>query len=89
MFASKVDTIPQMFRRRVQASGDHECYRTKNDGVWHSTSWREFADSSEAVAASLLDSGINRGDRVAILGSTQPPWCIAELQLQLQQVAIT
>jgi long-chain acyl-CoA synthetase len=68
-----------MFRRRVTASGEAECYRTKRDGVWISVSWRAFQDEVEAVAAALDEMGIVRGDRVAILGGTQPPWCIADL----------
>ena len=79
MFASRSTTLPEMFRRRVAESGESECYRTKRDGVWSSVSWRAFHDEVEALAAALDELGIARGDRIAILGGTQPPWCIADL----------
>lgn len=79
MFASQSDTLVQMFRERITASGNSECYRTKSDGAWVSTTWRGFADSVQHVGAGLLELGNQRGDSIAILGATQPPWCIADM----------
>ena len=79
MFASRSNTLSEMFRLRVQANQEAECYRTKRDGSWHSVSWRGFSDEIQALAAALDDSGITRGDRIAILGGTQPTWCVADL----------
>ena len=79
MFASQSQTISQMFRQRVAHSAALECYRTKSDGAWTSTSWSQFADQVDAVAAALLELGVGKGDAVAILGGTQPQWCIADL----------
>jgi long-chain acyl-CoA synthetase len=79
VFASQSATIPDMFRRRVAASGDLECYRHKVAGEWYSTTWSGFASAAEHLSAALIDAGLSRGDSVAILGSTQPPWCIADM----------
>jgi len=79
VFASCSKTLPEMFRQRVAHSEDGESYRTKRDDRWHATSWRAFSDMVDSMAAALLDLGIEKGDAVAILGGTQPPWCIADL----------
>ncbi len=79
MFASQSSTLTEMFRRRVDASADAESYRAKVGGEWVSTTWQAFATASEHVSAALLDVGLSRGDSVAILGATQPPWCIADM----------
>jgi long-chain acyl-CoA synthetase len=79
MYASTSQTISEMFRHRVAESQSSECYRTKSDEGWVSTNWTAFSEQVDEVAAALLQLGISKGEAVAILGGTQPPWCIADL----------
>ncbi len=60
MFASRTNTLPEMFRARVVQSDTSECYRTKSEDGWSSTSWREFSDTVDSMAAALIALGINK-----------------------------
>jgi long-chain acyl-CoA synthetase len=40
-------------------------------------SFAEFVDGADSVSASLLDLGVGRGDRVAVLSANNPEWCLA------------
>jgi long-chain acyl-CoA synthetase len=40
-------------------------------------SFADFVDGADSVSASLLDLGVARGDRVAVLSANNPEWCLA------------
>ena len=40
-------------------------------------SFGDFIDSADSVSATLLDHGVGRGDRVAVLSANNPEWCMA------------
>src|SRR3954451_6602623 len=53
--------------------------RHKVDGEWTDVEYGELGASVSEVARGLIDLGIGRGDRVAILGNTRPEWTYANL----------
>jgi long-chain acyl-CoA synthetase len=53
--------------------------RHKVDGEWVDTEYGELGTVVSEVARGLIDLGIGRGDRVAILGNTRPEWTYANL----------
>lgn len=79
MLATGVQTVCGLFEARVAASGDRESYRTKSDGVWTSVTWRALQERVHQVCAALVDLGLERADRVAILGPCCPTWTEADL----------
>ena len=48
------------------------------DGEWRPVTWSEFLAESEQVAAGLIASGIEPGDRVALMSSTRYEWAVLE-----------
>src|SRR5687768_72571 len=40
-------------------------------------SFGEFIDAADSVSATLLEHGIARGDRVAVLSANNPEWCMS------------
>ncbi|HKO27379.1 MAG TPA: AMP-binding protein, partial [Solirubrobacteraceae bacterium] len=46
---------------------------------WVDTSYSELGETVSEVARGLIDLGIGRGDRVAILAHTRPEWTYANL----------
>ena len=40
-------------------------------------SFGDFIDSADSVSATLLEHGIGRGDRVAVLSANNPEWCMS------------
>lgn len=47
------------------------------DSTWHSVTYNDFITSSRSIAAHLLNSGLKKGDRIAIISENRPEWCIA------------
>jgi len=52
--------------------------RAKRNGQWSELSYRDLADRVEDLSLGLLELGIRRGDRVAILSENRPEWAIAD-----------
>ena len=50
---------------------------TKYNGVWESTSSEEFLEKSNQISRGLLQLGVKKGDKVAIISSNnRTEWCI-------------
>ena len=52
-----------------------KCYNFKQNGTWHSISTKEFIDSANTVSRALLQLGIKKGDKIAVITSNnRPEW---------------
>ena len=56
--------------------------RWNEDGLWRTASRRQVAARCGQVAASLAAAGLEKGDRVGIVGPSNPQWLIAALGAQ-------
>lgn len=72
-------TVPELFTERVTRSAHRIAYREKAMGRWKGTSWRTFGGRARAFATWLIEAGVARGDKVAIVGSTRSEWCVADI----------
>ncbi|HRE88476.1 MAG TPA: long-chain fatty acid--CoA ligase [Myxococcota bacterium] len=81
--AAECSSIGDMFRRRAQRSADLPALWSKQSGRWVKTTWRQFYDESRQALAGLLNLGLTRDDKVAILGETQKPWTVLDMGAQL------
>ena len=52
-------------------------------GRWQSLSWNDFYTGARRVAGGLVRLGLERGERVAILGPTHSPWGRYDMGAQL------
>ena len=53
---------------------------TKYNGVWESTSSKEFLEKSNHISRGLLQLGVKKGDKVAIISSNnRTEWCIVDI----------
>ncbi len=53
---------------------------TKYNGVWESTSSKEFFEKSNQISRGLLQLGVKKGDKVAIISSNnRTEWCIVDI----------
>jgi long-chain acyl-CoA synthetase len=80
---SGATSIGDMFRRRVQATPGAPAMYEKRGARWEETTWRAFYDGARRAAQGLVALGVERGDRVAILGPTRAPWGVADMAAQL------
>jgi long-chain acyl-CoA synthetase len=67
-----LSSVPALLARNVKEFGGRPAYREKEFGIWQSWTWAETAEEIDALAMGLLALGIERGDRVAIIGRNRP-----------------
>ena len=75
-------THPAAIAAWARRDPDGTSLRWNEDGTWRSQSRREFAVQCGRVAAALAAIGIERGDRVGIVGPSSPWWLTAALGAQ-------
>jgi len=67
-------TIYELLRQITTTRPGETAYRVRRDDVWDDISWSENWTTVERIARSLVALGIERGDRVALLGGTRLEW---------------
>ena len=72
------DTIPKIFLRAVDRFNRPDALRHKAGGEWKRISHKEVEEKVTRLAAALAASGVEPGDRVAILSENRPEWAIAD-----------
>lgn len=72
------DTIPKIFLKAVERFDRPAALRAKVGGEWISLSHRVVEERVTRLAAALAASGIEAGDRVAILSENRPEWAISD-----------
>jgi long-chain acyl-CoA synthetase len=66
------DTFPKLLMENARRYGDKHAMREKEFGIWQSWTWNELADSVRALACGLAAMGLEREDKVAIIGDNRP-----------------
>ena len=82
-------TIPQVFKQMVQKHGDRVAMRKKEYGLWHDISWNEYYRLAQYVGSALISMGLEKGDRVSIIGDNCPEWIFASMGIQCSGGAAT
>ncbi len=67
-----MDTFPRCLVQHADTRPGRPAIREKRRGIWQTLSWRQLADEVAAVAAGLLAKGLQRGERVGLLGDNRP-----------------
>jgi len=75
-------TVPQVFKQMVQKHGARVAMRKKEYGLWHDISWNEYYRLAQHVGSALISIGLEKGDRVSIIGDNCPEWVIIDLGIQ-------
>ena len=67
------DTLPKLLRRNYLKYGNKViAIREKTRGIWKGITWEEYYDNVKYISLCLVNLGLERGDKVAILGETRP-----------------
>lgn len=53
--------------------------RVKDRGIWQSYTWKEYYEKVRFLSLGLMRLGLDRGDKLSILGENKPEWYWAEL----------
>jgi long-chain acyl-CoA synthetase len=76
------DTLPKLLLERARQTPDLVAVREKEFGIWHETSWAAYLERVKLFSLGLRSLGLERGDKLAIIGDNRPEWFIAELAAQ-------
>ncbi len=80
--AQEATTLVGMFAARVQATPDAPAARYKEGGAWKELTWTELSDRARRVAHALLALGVEKDDRVCLMGDTHVEWVFCDLGIQ-------
>lgn len=79
MTAPSAATFPALFFQQVSAFQDRVALRKKEFGIWNRITWNQYGGQVTEASAGLIASGLQPGERVAILGDNRPEWLICHL----------
>ncbi|MGH3441440.1 MAG: AMP-dependent synthetase/ligase [Nitriliruptorales bacterium] len=71
-------TICDLLRRNAEQHGEKPALSWKEDGVWHTKTWRDYRQQVADVAVGLAELGAERGDVVAIMGANRREHVLAD-----------
>jgi long-chain acyl-CoA synthetase len=76
-------TFPRLFVAKVQRYGSRKvALREKAFGIWQEVTWEQYDAHVRALCLGLIDLGLQRDDKVAIISGNRPAWLYAELAAQ-------
>ncbi|HWO15341.1 MAG TPA: long-chain fatty acid--CoA ligase [Solirubrobacterales bacterium] len=67
-------TLADLLPRAAEAYKDAPAVRYKDGDVWVDRSFNQVRDLARSLALGLIDLGVEKGDKVSILGNTRPEW---------------
>ena len=66
------DTFPKLLALNARRFADRHAAREKEYGIWQSWTWSELEVEIEGLVCGLAALGLERGDRLAIIGRNRP-----------------
>ncbi|HEY5332835.1 MAG TPA: long-chain fatty acid--CoA ligase [Solirubrobacterales bacterium] len=67
-------TLADLLPRSAEQYGSHPAVRYKDGDAWVDRSFQQVLDIVKPLALGLVALGVEKGDRVSILGNTRPEW---------------
>ncbi|AZQ34689.1 long-chain fatty acid--CoA ligase [Streptomyces cyaneochromogenes] len=96
LIENRPPSVATLFLERVAATPDAEAYRYpvpaatgQGPDDWKSLSWGQAADRVYAIAAGLIELGVQPEQRVALASSTRIEWILADLGIMCAGAATT
>ncbi|CAM5359118.1 MULTISPECIES: AMP-dependent synthetase/ligase [Streptomyces] len=95
MIENRPPSVATLFLERVEATPDAEAYRypvppaQEGPDDWKSLSWQQAATRVFAIAAGLIELGVEAEQRVALASSTRVEWILADLGILCAGAATT
>lgn len=96
LIENRPPSVAALFLERVAATPDAEAYRypvppSSGEGPdgWKSLSWAQAAERVYAIAAGLIELGVQPEQRVALASATRVEWVLADLGIMCAGAATT
>ncbi len=82
MAATTLDTLPKHFMKNVEQYGPQQvALRQKEFGIWQQFTWQDSYENVRDLSLGLVKLGLNRGDRVCIVGDNDRQYLWADLAI--------
>jgi long-chain acyl-CoA synthetase len=73
-------TIPKLFLKAAEKYGDRKvAMREKEFGIWVPITWKQYYENVKRIALGMVALGLERGDKVAMIGDNRPEALWAEM----------
>ena len=69
---SEPTTIPGLMLRNAKQTPDKPAIREKDQGIWQTYTWSQYASEVEAFADGLAALGIGKDDKLSVIGDNRP-----------------
>ncbi|MEU3476960.1 long-chain fatty acid--CoA ligase [Streptomyces sp. NPDC033754] len=96
LIENRPPSVATLFLERVERTPDAEAYRYPVPAAsgtgpddWKSLSWGQAAERVYAIAAGLVDLGVEPEERVALASATRVEWVLADLGVMCAGAATT
>ncbi|MCX2179792.1 long-chain fatty acid--CoA ligase [Streptomyces sp. SKN60] len=96
LIENRPPSVAALFLERVERTPDAEAYRYpvpaasgQGPDEWKSLSWAQAAERVHAIAAGLIDLGVEPEERVALASATRVEWILADLGVMCAGAAVT
>ena len=76
------DTFPKFIVDRYEQWPDKVAMRKKDFGIWKELTWRDVYENVRYLSLCFIELGLQRGDRVAVIGENEPEWFCGEFAAQ-------
>ena len=77
------NTAPKYLLKSYQKYGDDKiCLRKKEFGIWQTYTWKDYYEHVKHFCLGLVSSGLEKEDKVAIIGDNEPEWYFADIGTQ-------
>lgn len=79
---NQVKTISDFYYYQLQHTPRTDAFTQKENGKWQPLSIEAFIEKSKHFSLGLLQLGINKGDRIAIISNNRTEWHLTDLAAQ-------
>ena len=77
-----IKTIPQFYYHQLTNDPKQDAFTQKENGSWVSLSTAEFINKAKQLSSGLINLGIKKGDRVAVISNNRTEWHLTDLAVQ-------
>ena len=77
-----MSTTPKIFFDCVSKYGNKTALRQKKIGLWQDISWDEYYEKAMHIGLALTELGLEKGDRVSLVGDNCPEWVEIDMGIQ-------
>jgi len=77
-----IKTLPDFYYHQLNNKPKENAFTQKEDGKWISLSSEDFITKAKQFSTGLINLGIQKGDRVAVISNNRTEWHLTDLAAQ-------